>query len=314
MGIHDRAYYRETSSPVWGVTGGRVCRILVLVNVGIWVLQVATANLPRSLGPVTDALCMDPEAVFHQGQVWRLITAVFLHSPLSFWHVVINMLLLWIFGPDLEDIYGPKEFLAFYLVAGVCSTLFWGLSVLAAPAPLIPDEMREMWAAMGMADRPRDRAYGASGAVMAVMVLCALHFPYRQVLIMFIFPVPLWLLVSIYVAFDVWQFATGMAVKVAVVGHLAGAGFGVIYYWFSLRIMNLVGRWPPWRWPRRRASLRLYRPDERPATREDEELRALRERLDQVLAKLTTMSREELPPEDQEILRQASEAFRQRRR
>src|SRR5262249_16345150 len=54
-----------------------------------------------------------------QGQVWRVLTYAFLHSPWGVWHILLNMLCLWWFGTDVEDLYGPREFLAIYLVSAV---------------------------------------------------------------------------------------------------------------------------------------------------------------------------------------------------
>ena len=54
-----------------------------------------------------------------QGQVWRLLTYAFLHSTDQSipWHIIFNMLFLWWFGHEMEELYGPREFLTFYLVA-----------------------------------------------------------------------------------------------------------------------------------------------------------------------------------------------------
>ena len=53
------------------------------------------------------------------GQVWRLLTTAFLHDRFSPWHIVINLALLYWFGRRLEDKYGSREFLLFYLAAAV---------------------------------------------------------------------------------------------------------------------------------------------------------------------------------------------------
>jgi len=300
MGLHDRAYYRDSTSAGWYELGaGRVCRWLVLINVGVYVLQLATLNFRTGdLGGFTRFFIMDPELVFHHGEVWRLFSALFLHDPTSFWHIVFNMLMLWMMGPDVEDLLRPREFLVFYLVAGLCSTALWGV-----------------WALQG--GRP-DQAFGASGAVLGVLTLAACYFPRREVRLLGIFPMPLWLLVTLFVAYDSWQFALGTQTKVAVVGHLAGAGFAGLYFWRGWRLTDWQRSWrlPVWRWPWRRTNLRLYRPDgaEPRHAAEEPRLARLRERLDAVLAKLQHTPREQLSPEDQQVLLEASEAFRQRRR
>ncbi len=66
---------------------------------------------------------LDPEKTFQQGQVWRLLTGAFCHAREMIWHILFNMLLLYWFGTRLETMYGSREFLLFYLVATVCSSL-----------------------------------------------------------------------------------------------------------------------------------------------------------------------------------------------
>ena len=113
---------------------------------------------------VTDIFILDPAKVMG-GQVWRLLTYAFLHEPNTLWHILFNMLFLWWFGSDLERMYGPKEFLAFYLgaafVGGLAGVGFYLLS--HDPTP----------------------GLGASGAVTALLVLFAFHFPHQQHLRLF---------------------------------------------------------------------------------------------------------------------------------
>src|SRR5262245_20657603 len=81
----------------------------------------------------------------------------------------------WCCGTDVEDLYGPREFLIFYLVAAVVGGLCFILgSFLGVPGA---------------------RALGASGAVTAVLVLCALHYPTRMVWMFWLLPIPIWLVV-----------------------------------------------------------------------------------------------------------------------
>src|SRR5207247_1895001 len=102
-------------------------------------------------------------------------------------HIVFNMLFLWWFGSDVEDIYGSREFLAVYLL----SAFLGGVGFfLAATAGLTGGGL----------------CLGASGAVTAVMVLCALHYPTRVILLFFLLPVPIWLFVGFQVVQDAFIF------------------------------------------------------------------------------------------------------------
>ena len=69
--------------------------------------------------PFTDALELNVDRVVFHGEVWRLLTYAFLHDPGDIFHILFNMLLLYWFGCDMEEMYGPREFLVFYLVSAV---------------------------------------------------------------------------------------------------------------------------------------------------------------------------------------------------
>jgi membrane associated rhomboid family serine protease len=92
------------------------------------------------------------------------LTGAFLHSESSLWHILFNMLALWWFGTDVEDLYGHLEFLAYYLASAVAGNVAF---VVAHLAHL----------------QAGAQALGASGAVTAVLLLCAMHFPTRVVLV-----------------------------------------------------------------------------------------------------------------------------------
>src|SRR5205085_2886746 len=147
------------------------------------------------------------------GQVWRLLTAAFLHSTSSLWHILFNMLFLWWFGSDVEERYGRKEFLAIYLTGGLLGNLAWFLTHLDTT-------------------NVNPSVLGASGAVMTVVVLCALHYPRRVILLFFFLPVPIWVFVVFIVASDFLTFMGRRDGGVAVEAHLAGALFGFLYFKF----------------------------------------------------------------------------------
>jgi len=161
MGIYDREYYRREGPSFLGSFSdrGQICKWLIGINVVCFIIQLITQHRPQFVpgpAPFTDALLLDASAVIH-GQVWRLLTYAFLHEPVTNGiptHILFNMLFLWFFGSDVEDIYGPREFLTIYLTAAVLGGIAFVLA----------------WAA-GMGGQ---YCLGASGAVMSVMVLCAL--------------------------------------------------------------------------------------------------------------------------------------------
>jgi membrane associated rhomboid family serine protease len=304
MGIYDREYYRNDRSSFLGTLNreGQVWKSLIFLNVVVFVLQLATAEHGGVRGPVTEALVTDTDAILH-GQVWRLLTGAFLHSA-AWTHIVFNMLILWWAGSEVEGIYGPREFLAFYLAAAVLSStafVVWDLLLGTGHGSML----------------------GASGAVTAVLILFAMHFPNRTVLLFFVFPAPVWLLAIVYVALDAFG-ALGYrpGENIAFAAHLGGAVFGFLYYKGHWRIMNLL----PSRWPSLRRShprLRVYRGEPQP--REPEPVSvpsvarpaaepSLEAELDAVLAKVARQGKSSLSEREQQILMRASEIYRNRRK
>lgn len=315
MGIYDREYYRREGPSYLGAwaDSGKVCKWLVAINVVMFILQLVTfpqtkaedlldPEAMQTAGVITDWLAMKPDAVFYQGQVWRLLTGCFLHSPYSFWHILVNMLVLWFFGRYMEDLYGHREFLAFYLVSGIVGNLAWGLTAL--------------WS--HQQGDPYVYALGASGAVTAVMVLCALIYPYKTILLWWILPVPFWVFALVYVAGDLFVFLRGADTGVAVAAHLGGAAFALGYQKLGWRLTS--GRWGDFfRKMQRplRPQLRIYRDDEAasvrtsvPEPRIDEQLEA---KADAVLEKINRFGKESLTAEERDILQRASEQYRKKR-
>lgn len=102
-------------------------------------------------------LVLSPWFVWDRGEVWRLVTYSFLHSPDSLWHAALNGLGLWVFGRPVASALGALRFLAFYLVCAVVAGLFavgWPLVVRIAGLAQID---------------PFVETIGASGAVLGVI-------------------------------------------------------------------------------------------------------------------------------------------------
>jgi membrane associated rhomboid family serine protease len=103
-----------------------VSKALIVVNVGIYLAQLALgAPLNGNSGVIfEDGVLYGP--LVADGDWWRLVTAAFLHyGPL---HLGMNMLVLWWFGPPLEDALGSARFLLLYLVGGLAGSagaLIW---------------------------------------------------------------------------------------------------------------------------------------------------------------------------------------------
>jgi membrane associated rhomboid family serine protease len=313
MGIYDRDYYRRDGPSFLGSFSiqGQTCKWLILINIAVYVIQLLTRVREPigggfflwQAGPFTDALLLDPAKVMH-GEVWRLLTYAFLHSPDVWQHIVFNMLFLWWFGSDVESLYGPREFLAFYLGAALAGGVIYQL--------------------VAMFQGDHGQCLGASGAVTAVMVLCALHFPNRMILLFFILPVPIWAFVIFQVAQDAFIFVGGVKTGTAVTVHLGGAAFGFLYYKMHWRLTGLMPSLRSWKARGVRPRLRVYHGAEdgsQPATvhvaapppaqpEVDEHFEA---KLDAVLAKVARTGQASLNDTEKQILLRASEVYKKRR-
>ena len=156
-----------------------------------------------------------------RGQVWRLLTYSFCHSRWEVWHILFNMLALYWFGMTLESMYGGREFLLFYLAAAV----FAGITNVGLDLVL-------------GSDIP---AVGASGSIMGVLMLYAIHYPRSLIRIFFISIEARWL-VCIYVVIDLYPVLTALTGDPMLMGniaraaHLGGLLFGFLYWRWGLRL------------------------------------------------------------------------------
>src|SRR3954462_8707092 len=147
MGIYDREYYRgESHGSGWLSGTAPACKMIILINVLVYLLQQVL-----DLDFIQDNLAASSEAIFQHGRLWQLLTATFLHDPNSPFHLLWNMLFLWMVGREMESFYGSRDFLAMYLGAAIVSTLGW--------------------AALDAFWQHSTVMLGASGAVMAVVVI-----------------------------------------------------------------------------------------------------------------------------------------------
>jgi membrane associated rhomboid family serine protease len=144
---------------------------------------------------------------------WQLITYQFLHGGFS--HVFFNLFALWMFGADLENLWGSRRFLVFYLLCGI------GAGLVQLAVQFIPE----------VAAAP---TVGASGAIFGVLLAFGLTFPDRPIIMFPIFfPIPAKFFVIIYAAINLFSGLTNVNDGVAHFAHLGGALFGFILLKFG---------------------------------------------------------------------------------
>ena len=137
--------------------------------------------------------------------IWQPVTYMFIHG--DFFHVFMNMFVLWMFGSEMESIWGRSEFLKFYFITGIGSGLIWLLFNFSGSAVLI----------------------GASGAIYGILLAYGLMFPNRKVLIYFLLPVK----VKYFVIFlGLMAFVSSLSYSgsnISHLTHLSGMMIGLIY-------------------------------------------------------------------------------------
>ena len=139
---------------------------LIAANVLVFFATWIAPSLQLQLGLV-------PMWVVREKRVWQLLTYMFVHAGL--FHILFNMLTLWMFGAELERIWGTRFFLKFYFITGVGAAC---LTVLLSLLPIGP--LQQLYAS---------DIVGASGAVYGLLLAYALYFPDRTIYYI-VFPMP----------------------------------------------------------------------------------------------------------------------------
>jgi membrane associated rhomboid family serine protease len=154
---------------------------------------------------VVPYLGLVPTLVLHRFWVWQVATYMFLHGGI--FHIVFNMLALWMFGAELERIWGTRYFLKFYCVTGIGAGI---LTVLFSTLPF------------GFAQQIQQSiVIGASGAIYGLLLAYALYFPDRPIYMYFVFPIPAKIFVAIMGAIAFFS-SLSEAGGVANATHLGG--------------------------------------------------------------------------------------------
>lgn len=291
MGFYDRDYYRESRPPDRSVFGGQRLMVtnLVILNGVVFLLNMFVGGANDRL---TNALAIQPETLVQPWLWWKFVTYGFAHDPTDIGHIFWNMLGLWLFGREVEGLYGRWEFLRIYLTALVLGSLVWCLR-----------------GYFGGGDAEQGPLLGASGAVTAVVLLFVFHFPTRTILLMFVLPVPAWVMGVLQVGGDLMLAVTrGGASHVAYDVHLVGAAFAAGYFyrrWNLGRFLPAVTslRWPARR-PAQRPTLRIHDPEEFERQQDEE--------ADRILEKVNRQGLASLTDEERGVLEDYSRRLRRR--
>jgi len=138
---------------------------------------------------------------------WQLVTYMFMHG--GFTHILFNMFALWMFGMEVENEWGSRNFLLFYLACGIGAAL---ANLFISPLWTMP--------------RP---TIGASGGVYGVLVAFGMMFPNRLIFLYFLFPIKAKYFVAGFIALELYSGVMGTMDGVAHFAHLGGAA--IAFFW-----------------------------------------------------------------------------------
>jgi membrane associated rhomboid family serine protease len=269
---------------------------LLIANVAIFMLQGLTSGgRPLGFGLIDNWGVYNTGAAVYGFQVWRFFTYMFLHG--SFSHILFNMFGLWMFGSQIEALWGKRTFLIFYFVCGL------GGAVLYALFDLI-----------GIGGG--GYMLGASGAVYGILLAYGLSFPDNIILIGFIMPIKAKYAVVLFGLIELLATTSGSGSGIAHLAHLGGMLAGFIFMLTTMPNLSrrLAGNGPDlggvWRRAKTRRKIKIVRPESgqggNGGFRSDTKPKSAdQERIDAILDKISRDGLQSLTDEEQEILRRA---------
>jgi membrane associated rhomboid family serine protease len=222
-----------------------IVKNLIIINVLVWVAQLVFYKQEFNL---TDKLSLYPVDL-PEFKPYQIVTHMFAHASrtpggsIIFYHILFNMFMLWMFGRILENVWGAKRFLFFYLVCGVGAAACHLLVQHLRYDPVIVQQLSNAIQANDQQTIDQlvpkagflGAAVGASGAIMGVMAAFAYTFPNTELYIMFI-PIPVkakWAVLGL-AALDLFGgIASISGDNIAHFAHLGGAitGFIILLIW-----------------------------------------------------------------------------------
>ncbi len=257
-------------------------KILLIANGAIFVLQLLTAptDNPDKLDHMVFWLGLTPQLIFHYGWAWQLVSYMFLHG--TFMHLAFNMFALWMFGSQLERVWGSKRFALYYFVTGIGG----GLLHLA----LFPNSLSPV--------------IGASGAVFGLLLAYGVLFPNNLIYIYFVLPLKAKYFVLIFGALEMLMAGARPGDNTAHLVHVGGMLTGLLYLKGPLLWRPLIRRLSRQRHEQKEARQVKFE------VRRLNDLQAIRSEVDYLLGRISRVGYENLTPEEKERLEEASRLLR----
>jgi len=273
---------RYSSGPSFGFGPGLTPTVksLLAINISVFLLQ-SVLSLGGAGAWFDTTFGLMPAKVFGQFHIWQPVTYMFLH--VTFLHILFNMFVLWMFGSELEQLWGRREFLRYYLITGVGAGLTYMLLM-----PLIDANTRY------------NVLMGASGAVYGLLAAFALIYPDRRIMLYFLVPIPVRIFVIGLVLIEtlsMWR-----TDNIGHLAHLGGMAVGYIYLRGGRRRLDDLLRSRR----KRKAASKFRVVDEEPKSRPGNGAGGGSGEVDRILEKISREGLDSLTDAERETLRRAS--------
>jgi membrane associated rhomboid family serine protease len=210
---------------------------IIAINLGVFLLCYLGGGSVQN--PVTAYLALSAVAAVKYFLIYQIFTYMFVHFGVM--HILFNMVGLWFFGVPIEQSWGTRAFVKFYLYCGLVA----GICVLLVNV-LVGD-----WSTPTI---------GASGAIFGVLVAFGILFPDTIILMFFLFPMKAKYAVMIYVAVELLA-TFGPNTGVSTVAHLGGAAFAYVFLKHglpSLKLPDVGGAYRQWKLQRAKKKFQVY--------------------------------------------------------
>lgn len=210
-----------------------IIKNLIIINVLVFAAQNV---IPKTAFNFDDVFALHTwqSSLF---KPWQFFTYMFLHA--SFQHIFGNLFALWMFGATLENLWGPKRFLTFYLACGLGAALCHMIALYFENQHLL--NLFNSWPLLdqqanyqALQDRLNAGTVGASGAVFGCLAAFGYMFPNEYIYLNFFLPIKAkWFVIGYIVLELVLQIQSSAGDTIAHVAHLGGAlvGFLMVYFW-----------------------------------------------------------------------------------
>ncbi|PWW81270.1 rhomboid family intramembrane serine protease [Prosthecochloris marina] len=254
-------------------------KTIILINVAIFFLEFSPiiGNILKYFGPLWP-IASSGEYTF---QIWQLVSYMFMHGSIP--HILFNMIALWLFGTEIENYWGTKEFTAYYFICGIGAALINLLTTIGSQYATV----------------------GASGAVFGILLAFGMMFPDRYIFIYFLFPIKAKYFVAGYAAIELLMGINntnmGSGSNIAHFAHLGGMVVGFTYIKFRQQGFSFSD-WLDKTFPKKdeRSGPKLYKKE-----REETGLQVSEEEIDAILDKISRQGYESLTEEEKKKLLKA---------